>query len=156
MLKIAVLAEKFAENLRWYVDVVVNLMKNAEVENDIWYRIIQIITGFVNPNIELQNYAAQRMYLALNLPHITDTLKCVGAYIIAEFSERIVKTDKDPQKIFDAINKHFQYAGNKSKAIMLNSFVKLASKYPELKEQVDMICLMSSGHWDPDVQQRGV
>ena len=45
VLKIAVLAEKFAENLIWYVDVVVKLIKNAEVENDIWYRILQIITG---------------------------------------------------------------------------------------------------------------
>ena len=45
VLKIAILAEMFAENLIWYVDVVVKLMQNAEVENDIWYRIIQIITG---------------------------------------------------------------------------------------------------------------
>jgi hypothetical protein len=39
------LAEKFAENSIWYVDVVVKLIMNAEVENDIWYRILQIITG---------------------------------------------------------------------------------------------------------------
>jgi AP-2 complex subunit alpha len=45
VLKIAILAEKFAENLIWYVDLVVKLIQNAEVENDIWYRIIQIITG---------------------------------------------------------------------------------------------------------------
>jgi len=45
VLKIAILAEMFAENLIWYVDVVVKLIQNAEVENDIWYRIIQIITG---------------------------------------------------------------------------------------------------------------
>lgn len=96
------------------------------------------------------------MYAALNQPFITDTLKCVGCYVVSEFSERIVKSDKDPQKIFDVINKHFQAGGNKSKAMMLNSFVKLASKYPELKEQVEMICHLSSGHWDPDVQQRGV
>lgn len=47
VLKIAILAEKFAENLIWYVDVVVKLIQNAEIENDIWYRIIQIITGRV-------------------------------------------------------------------------------------------------------------
>ena len=45
VLKIAILGEMFAENLIWYVDVVVKLIQNAEVENDIWYRIIQIITG---------------------------------------------------------------------------------------------------------------
>jgi AP-2 complex subunit alpha len=95
-------------------------------------------------------------YVALKFPHITDTLNVLVLMLLPNFHERIVKNDKDPQKIFDAINKHFQYGGNKSKAIMLNSFVKLASKYPELKEQVEMICHLSSGHWDPDVQQRGV
>lgn len=48
MLKIAILAEKYAENLIWYVNVIVQLIKNAEVENDIWYRILQIITGTSN------------------------------------------------------------------------------------------------------------
>lgn len=156
VLKIAILAEKFAENLRWYVDVVVKLIKNAEVENDIWYRILQIITGFGTPNTELQSYAAQRMYAALSLPHITDTMKCVGSYVVSEFSEELVKANKDPQNIYDAINKHFSTGDNKSKAMMLNAFTKLAIKYDFLKEQVEMICHMSSGHWDPDVQQRGV
>lgn len=40
--------------------------------------------------------------------------------------------------------------------MMLNAFMKLATKYSVLKEQVEMLCHMSSGHWDPDVQQRGV
>lgn len=40
--------------------------------------------------------------------------------------------------------------------MMLNAFVKLAVKFPELKDQVQMICLLSSEHYDPDVQQRGV
>ena len=31
VLKIAILAEKFAENVIWYVDVIVKLIKNAEV-----------------------------------------------------------------------------------------------------------------------------
>jgi AP-2 complex subunit alpha len=51
VLKIAILAEMFAENLIWYVDVVVKLIQNAEVENDIWYRIIQIITGIFYNNL---------------------------------------------------------------------------------------------------------
>ena len=40
--------------------------------------------------------------------------------------------------------------------MMLTALAKLAVKYPELKDQVQMICLMSSEHYDPDVQQRGV
>jgi len=94
VLKIAVLAEKFAENLIWYVDVVVKLIKNAEVENDIWYRILQIITGFGTANPELQNYAAQKLYNAMIVPHVTNTMKCVGSYVISEFSEYLVKSGK--------------------------------------------------------------
>lgn len=39
---------------------------------------------------------------------------------------------------------------------MLNAFAKLATKYDDLREQIEMIFHLSSGHWDPDVQQRGV
>lgn len=92
----------------------------------------------------------------MSLPHITETMKCVASYVVSEFSEQLVEKGKDPQKIFDAINKHFQNANNKSRAMMLNAFVKLATKYDVLREQVEMICHMSSGHWDPDVQQRAV
>ena len=65
------------------MDVVIKLVKSAEVENDIWYRILQIITGFGTHNTDLQSYAAQRMYTALSLPHITDTMKCVGSYVVS-------------------------------------------------------------------------
>lgn len=32
------------------------------VTEDIWFRIIQIITGFGKPNVELRKYAAHRLY----------------------------------------------------------------------------------------------
>ena len=43
MLKIAILAEKFAEDLIWYIDVVIKLTSTSAadfVTDDIWYRII--------------------------------------------------------------------------------------------------------------------
>lgn len=48
VLKIAILAEKFADNLYWYVDVVVRMVNSSGdyVTEDIWFRIIQIIVGF--------------------------------------------------------------------------------------------------------------
>ena len=96
------------------------------------------------------------MYTSLSKPHVTDAMKCVASYVISEFSERLIEKVKDPQRLFDVINKHFQNANNKSRAMMLNAFMKLATKYPALKEQSEMIFHMSSGHWDADVQQRGV
>lgn len=56
-LRIAILAEKFADNLIWYIDVVVRLVSSAGdyITDEIWHRIIQIITGFGSePNIPIQ------------------------------------------------------------------------------------------------------
>lgn len=42
VLKIAILAERFAENLIWYIDIVVRLVNSSGeyVTEDIWFRII--------------------------------------------------------------------------------------------------------------------
>lgn len=86
--------------------------------------------GFGQANRELQNYAAVKLLAALQLPHVTDTLICVGSYIVSEFSEFLVKKEKDPRKIFDALNKHFSgNCSSKAKAMMLNAFSKLGIKY---------------------------
>ena len=58
VLKIAILAENFAENLNWYMDVIIKLIEYAGdyVSEDIWFRVAQIITGFgeTEANIQLQ------------------------------------------------------------------------------------------------------
>jgi AP-2 complex subunit alpha len=48
VLKIAIMAEKFADNLYWYVDVVIRMINSCGdfVTEDIWFRIVQIIIGF--------------------------------------------------------------------------------------------------------------
>lgn len=40
--------------------------------------------------------------------------------------------------------------------MMLSAFAKLAVKFEQLREEVQMICHLCTEHWDPDVQQRGV
>lgn len=94
-----------------------------------YYRYLFHHLGFGQGNPDLQNYAALRLLSALNLPHVTDTLVCVGSYVVSEFSEYLVKAGRDPRKIFEAINKHFTSSSNKAKAMMLNALSKLAVKY---------------------------
>lgn len=57
VLKIAILAERFALNLNWYVDVIIKLIEieGNYVSKEIRYRVVQILTGFgdAEPNIEL-------------------------------------------------------------------------------------------------------
>lgn len=57
VLKIAILAENFAMDDRWYIDVILKLIQLAGdfVSNDIWHRVIQVVTN----NDNLQAYAAQ-------------------------------------------------------------------------------------------------
>ena len=92
----------------------------------------------------------------MQLPHISETMKCIGAYILSEYCEYLVDAGRDPQKLFDVLQKHFTQSTPKARAMLLNAFTKLGVKYAALTDQVQMICLMSSEHYDPDVQQRGV
>ena len=48
VLKVAILAEKFALNLTWYVDVVIKLIEYAVdyTSEDLWFRVAQMVTGF--------------------------------------------------------------------------------------------------------------
>lgn len=48
VLKVAILAEKFALNLTWYVDVVIKLIEYAGdyTSEDLWFRVAQMVTGF--------------------------------------------------------------------------------------------------------------
>lgn len=44
VLKIAVLAERYATDLRWYVDTVLQLIHLAGdyVADDVWHRVVQV------------------------------------------------------------------------------------------------------------------
>ena len=107
VLKIIILAEKFSEDILFYIDVVVRLVETSGnfITEEIWYRIIQIISGFgKEQNNELQKICANRLYRALNIPHVHETLVKIGSYILSEYG---VKLNKDPFKIFDVIHRHF-------------------------------------------------
>jgi AP-2 complex subunit alpha len=69
VLKIAILAEKFAPDLSWYVDVVIRLLTKSgdQITDDIWWRVCQVATGFKQqePNQQLQAYASTAVATAL-------------------------------------------------------------------------------------------
>ena len=69
MLKIAILAEKFAEDYTWYVDTILNLIRLAGdyISEEVWYRIIQIVIN----RQDVQGYAAKTCF---------EVCVCVYAY----------------------------------------------------------------------------
>lgn len=67
MLKVAILAEKYAVDYTWYVDVILNLIRIAGdyVSEEVWYRVIQIV---INRD-DVQGYAAKTVFEVRTLNH---------------------------------------------------------------------------------------
>ncbi|KAG9151261.1 hypothetical protein Leryth_002811 [Lithospermum erythrorhizon] len=88
-LKIAILAEKFAPDLSWYVDVILQLIDKAGdfVSDDIWFRVVQFVTN----NEDLQPYAAVKAKEYLQKPAVHETMMKVSAYILGEYSHLLAR-----------------------------------------------------------------
>ncbi|EGR33264.1 hypothetical protein IMG5_057290 [Ichthyophthirius multifiliis] len=159
VLKIAILAEKYADNLIWYIDCIIKLITSSGdyVTDDIWFRVIQMIVGFgKESNPELQKHAALRLFQSINIPHAHENLVRIGAFVISEYSNLLVDAGKDPQRIFDVLNRHYTLSSEKGRQMLLNAYAKLAARYPNLSGIIQSIFETASEHFDPDLQQRGV
>lgn len=60
ILKVAILAEKYAVDYSWYVDTILNLIRIAGdyVSEEVWYRVLQIVTN----RDDVQGYAAKTVF----------------------------------------------------------------------------------------------
>ncbi|KAK2565492.1 AP-2 complex subunit alpha-2 [Acropora cervicornis] len=77
VLKVAILAEKFATDYSWYMDTILTLIRNAGdyVSEEVWYRVIQIV---INRD-DIQGYAAKTVFEALQSPSCHENMVKVGA-----------------------------------------------------------------------------
>ncbi|KAJ3221215.1 hypothetical protein HK099_003692 [Clydaea vesicula] len=80
VLKIAILVEKFTTDSTWYVDVMIQLMLFAgdHVSDDIWHRVIQIITN----DPDLQPYAARSILNNIQSPNCHESVLKIGGYVL--------------------------------------------------------------------------
>uniref|UniRef100_A0A8C6PT52 AP-2 complex subunit alpha n=1 Tax=Nothobranchius furzeri TaxID=105023 RepID=A0A8C6PT52_NOTFU len=87
VLKVAILAEKYAVDYSWYVDTILNLIRIAGdyVSEEVWYRVIQIV---INRD-DVQGYAAKTVFEALQAPACHENMVKVGGYILGEFGNLI-------------------------------------------------------------------
>lgn len=156
VLKVAILAEKFAENLNWYIDVIIKLIEYAGdyVNEDLWFRVAQIITGFGNaePNFQLQKYAALKLFDVLRTNSLHETMIKIGAYVLSEFGPLIADQEgKSFQDQFRILDYHFYTLSNQGKAILLTSYMKMARNCPQLKHDVMPVLKQYDDHWDEDL-----
>ncbi|CAM9208245.1 unnamed protein product, partial [Scytosiphon promiscuus] len=153
VLKIAVLAEKFTDDLNWYVDKMLEMIAVAgdSVAGAVWHRIIQIVTN----HKDLQAYAAERLFVTLQSPRAHETAVSIGGYILGEFGYFIAEQENmSGQDQFHVLHQHFMEVGPASKALLLSTYAKLANLYPECRELVTPVFERFSSSQNLELQQR--
>jgi len=153
VLKIAILAEKYATDVQWYVDITLRLIAMAgdHVSDEVWQRVIQIVTN----NEELQVYAARNSLQYVKQDHCHETLVKIGTYILGEFGH-LVAEDKgcSPIEQFMALQNKLPACSSGTKAMILSCFVKFVNLFPEIKPQLVHVFDVFSHTLDSELQQR--
>lgn len=158
-LKAAILAEKFAPDLSWYVDVILQLIDKAGdfVSDDIWFRVVQ----FVANNEDLQPYAAAKAREYLDKPAIHETMVKVSAYLLGEYSHLLARRPGcSPKEIFSIIHEKLPTVSMSTVAILLSTYAKILMHTqpadPELQNQIWAIFNKYESCIEVEIQQRAV
>lgn len=152
VLKIAILTEKYATDIQWYVDISLRLIAMAgdHVSDEVWQRVIQIVTN----NEILQVYAAQNI-LQYVKSDCHETLVKIGAYLLGEFGHLIADHKGcSPIEQFMALHAKMRSCSSSTRAITLSSFVKFVNLFPEIKPQLLQVFRAYSQTLDSELQQR--
>ncbi|KAL9247389.1 hypothetical protein vseg_020825 [Gypsophila vaccaria] len=158
-LKAAILAEKFAPDLSWYVDVILQLIDKAGdfVSDDIWFRVVQFVTN----NEDLQPYAAVKAREYLDKTAIHETMVKVSAYILGEFGHLLARRPGcSPKELFIIIHEKLPTVSTSTIAILLSTYAKILMHMehpdPELQNQIGAVFHKYESCIDAEIQQRAV
>ncbi|KAK5156833.1 hypothetical protein LTR04_005528 [Oleoguttula sp. CCFEE 6159] len=153
VLKIAILTEKYATDIQWYVDISLRLISMAgdHVSDEVWQRVIQIVTN----NEELQVYAATNILQYIKADRCHETLVKIGGYLLGEFGHLIADSKGcSPIEQFLALQEKLPGSTPGTRAILLSSFVKFVNLFPEIKPQLLKVFRTYSLTLDSELQQR--
>lgn len=155
VLKIAILSEKFATDLSWYVDVILNLMSQAGdfVSEDIWFRVVQIVAS----NEDLQKYAAETVFKAVSSPAAHENTVKVAGYILGEYGWMIAHDpEMDGMNQLNALHSKYYTSSNQTKAMLLNTYIKFYNMFEnsEVRSKVTNIFRTFRDNIDAEIQQR--
>uniref|UniRef100_A0A8D3D446 AP-2 complex subunit alpha n=1 Tax=Scophthalmus maximus TaxID=52904 RepID=A0A8D3D446_SCOMX len=157
VLKVAILAEKYAVDYTWYVDTILNLIRIAgdHVSEEVWYRVIQIV---INRD-DVQGYAAKTVFEALQAPACHENLVKVGGYILGEFGNLIAGDSRSsPLVQFNLLHSKFHLCSVPTRALLLSAYIKFINLFPEVKATIQDVLRSDSQlrNADVELQQRAV
>ncbi|KHJ98574.1 adaptin region [Oesophagostomum dentatum] len=179
VLKVAILAEKYATDYTWYVDVILKLIRIAGdyVSEEVWYRVIQIVVN----REDVQGYAAKTVFEALQVPEFGrnstfqyflicmlcvlqrpachENMVKVGGYILGEFGNLIAGDPRSsPQIQFELLHSKFPLCSIATRCLLLTTYVKFCNLFPEIKHIIQQVYQIDHNLKNPDaeLQQRAV
>uniref|UniRef100_A0A131Z2A7 AP-2 complex subunit alpha n=1 Tax=Rhipicephalus appendiculatus TaxID=34631 RepID=A0A131Z2A7_RHIAP len=157
VLKVAILAEKYASDYAWYVDVVLNLIRVAgdHVSEEVWYRVVQIVAN----REDVQGYAAKVCFQALQAPACHENMVKVAGYVLGEFGNLVAGDQRSAPAIqFRLLHSKYHLCSAPTRALLLTTYIKFINLFPEIKAEIQDI-LRSDNNLrcaDAELQQRSV
>mmetsp|Transcript_14257 Transcript_14257/g.21550 ORF Transcript_14257/g.21550 Transcript_14257/m.21550 type:complete len:985 (-) Transcript_14257:40-2994(-) len=159
VLKIAILAENFAADLTWYVDVMINLITTSGdfVSKEIWYRVAQVITN--SDDDTLRKYAAKTIYLNILETSAHERIVKLAGYILGEYGVLLhddnVVTFMDQFKV---LLTKFELVNDETKSLLLNCFMKIYNLDDEnsVRGRIKNLFKRLMDNVDQELQQRAV
>ncbi|KAF5922494.1 hypothetical protein HPG69_005121, partial [Diceros bicornis minor] len=180
VLKVAILAEKYAVDYSWYVDTILNLIRIAGdyVSEEVWYRVLQIVTN----RDDVQGYAAKTVFEALQAPACHENMVKVGGYILGEFGNLIAGDPRSRRELlglrgegrwsrrpltpaphsppvqFSLLHSKFHLCSVATRALLLSTYIKFINLFPETKATIQGVLRAGSQlrNADVELQQRAV
>ncbi|KAE8673674.1 AP-2 complex subunit alpha-2 [Hibiscus syriacus] len=168
-LKAAILAEKFAPDLSWYVDVILQLIEKAGdfISDDIWFRVVQFVTN----NDDLQTYAAAKAKEYLDKPAVHEKMVKVRIIYSSLFQDEFAGMETvchllarrpgcSPKEIFSIIHEKLPTVRTTTIPILLSAYAKILmhTQPPDqvLQNQIWAIFTKYESCIDAEIQQRAV
>ncbi|KAF1790518.1 Armadillo-type fold [Phytophthora cactorum] len=130
VLKAAILAEKYAAT--------------CAVPDAVWHRVVQIVTN----REELQRYAAEQMFKAMEPRYVDETTTKFGAYVLGEFGYLLCDdASMSGTRQFEVLHQHYVDASVPTKG--------MDNLYEELRSTVQACSLRPPEHnMNLEIQQR--
>jgi AP-2 complex subunit alpha len=155
VLKIAILAEKYATDLRWYVDTILKLISISgdHVSDAIWHRVVQIVTN--HPQGDLQAYTAATLLVAASPRRCHVTAVRVAAYVLGEFGFLVAeRPGMSGEEQFRILHQHWLTSDPQTRAILTSTYAKLANLYEECRPLVAPVFARCKNSVEVEIQQR--
>lgn len=155
VLKIAILAEKYATDLRWYVDTILKLISISgdHVSDSIWHRVVQIVTN--HPQGDLQAYTAATLLVAASPRRCHETAVRVAAYVLGEFGFLVAeRPGMSGEEQFRILHQHWATCDAQTRGILVSTYAKLANLYEECRPLVAPVFARCKNSVDVEIQQR--